>query len=350
MRLRLSIWAALALLCTDHAAAEVNRALIWAEEWPHTDFANRNVAFEEIESNLARDSIPSIDAPQFAPVSQVLVEDRKERRFPKLRGRYRRSMSNDTFSLSLRDPVISLEINGDARAYPLRIMMYHEIVNDVVGARPVAVTYCPLCNTAIVLDRIIDRKPVEFGTTGKLRHSDLIMYDRRTHSWWQQFTGKAIVGEKTGHRLERLPARLESYDSFIRRFPKGSVLIPPADSAAPYGRNPYFQYDTARRPFFYRGGAPSGIKPLARVVVVNQTAYALSLVQKKREIVEDGFRISWSEGQASALDTHEISEGRDVGNVVVQKLTRDGTWDDAPYDVTFAFTFHAFNPDGRWRY
>lgn len=338
------------LVFASPAGALADRAASWADEWPRTDFSKTSVVLKEIDSSVARDSIPSIDAPRFALIAEVLIEDGKNRRFPALRGRYRRSISENTFSLSLKDPVISVEIDGDARAYPLRIMMYHEIVNDIVGGRPVAVTYCPLCNTAIVFDRSINGEAVEFGTTGKLRHSDLVMYDRRTHSWWQQYTGKAIVGEMTGYRLERLVARLESYETFMHRFPNGRVLVGATGSRAPYGRNPYFQYDTARRPFLYRGGTPSGIKPLARVVVVNNTAYALSLVQEKLLIEEDGYQISWTEGQASALDSHNIADGRDVGNVVVQKLSDDGAWRDVSYDVTFAFTFHAFQPDGRWRF
>ena len=353
MRMLLSLLAVAGVLLTAPAMGqidrEIDRAGAWQKEWPRTDFTRHSAALNEIHSSVGRDTIPSIDDPRFAAIANVLIEDGDDRRFPAKRGRYRRSMSENTFSLSLNDPVITLEINGDARAYPLRIMMYHEIVNDVVGGRPVAVTYCPLCNTAIAFDRNLDGRPVEFGVTGKLRNSDLIMYDRRSDSWWQQFTGKAIVGTMTGHRLERLVARLESYENFMRRFPDGKVLIPESGSAAPYGKNPYFQYDTARRPFLYRGGTPSGIRPLARVIVVNDTAYALSLLQTERVIEEDGYRLSWSKGQASALDAHKIADGRDVGNVVVEKLGDDGAWRDAHYDVTFAFAFHAFKPDGRWR-
>lgn len=361
MRVLFSVWAVASLLFSSTAFGEsdgkvdrgidrgIDRAGAWQAEWPRTDFTKHSAPLNQILSSVSRDTIRSIDAPRFAAISNVQIEDGDKKRFPAQRGRYRRSMSSNSFSLSLRDPVITLEINGDARAYPLRIMMYHEIVNDIVGGRPVAVTYCPLCNTAIVFDRTIDGVPVEFGVTGKLRRSDLIMYDRRSDSWWQQFTGRAIVGAMTGHKLERLVARLESYESFMRRFPDGKVLVPDPDSTLRYGRNPYFQYDTARRPFLYRGDTPPGIRPLARVVVVNDTAYALSLLQKERIIEEDGYRLSWSKGQASALDTHKVADGRDVGNVVVEKQGADGAWRDASYDVTFAFAFHAFKPDGRWR-
>ncbi len=85
--------------------------------------------------------------------------------------------------------MIELTVGGETRAYPLQILIWHEIVNDELGGLPVAVTFCPLCNTAIAFDRRVEGRTLDFGTTGKLRHSDLVMYDRQTESWWQQFGG-----------------------------------------------------------------------------------------------------------------------------------------------------------------
>ena len=154
--------------------------------WAKTDFSQVAIPLSEVMSGgPPRDGIPPIDDPQFQPAAA----DR---------------------TLSAREPVVSIEINGDARAYPLRILIWHEIVNDIVGGKPVTVTYCPLCNAAIVFDRMVDGEAKDFGTTGLLRNSDLIMYDRQTESWWQQFTGKAIAGSQVGSSLKFLPARLES--------------------------------------------------------------------------------------------------------------------------------------------
>src|SRR6516164_5596033 len=90
---------------------------------------------------------------------------------------------------------------------------------------------------------------LDFGTTGKLRNSDLVMYDRQTESWWQQFTGEAIVGTLTGQQLRLIPSRLESLDRFRQRFPQGKALIPNNPNARNYGRNPYVGYDaTEQRP------------------------------------------------------------------------------------------------------
>ena len=305
-------------LLLSQAAADPDR---WRHEWPLTDFTKSSVDFAEILSGgPPKDGIPSIDAPSFVPVSQMA-------------------------DLAPQEPVIGLVIDGDARAYPLRILTWHEICNDVVGGVPVAVTYCPLCNAAIVYDRRVDGEATEFGTTGKLRHSDLVMYDRTTESWWQQFLGVAIVGQHTGKELRLLPSRLESWERFAGRHPDGKVLVPSDPNLRPYGQNPYVGYDSARQPFLYRGGYPEGIEPLARVVAVGDQAWALDLLRERGRVEAGDLILTWEPGQASALDAARIAEGQDVGNVVVQRRGSDGP-EDVAYDVTFAFVFHAFRPEG----
>ncbi|MGP1355283.1 DUF3179 domain-containing (seleno)protein, partial [Roseicyclus sp.] len=139
---------------------------------------------------VGRDGIPAIDDPEFLPAAE---EDR----------------------LSPREPVMTLAPEGEpARAYPLRYLTWHEIVNDVVAGRPVAVTFCPLCNTALVFDRRVDGEVLSFGVSGNLRHSDMIMFDRETESWWQQAVGEGIVGEHAGARLEPVVSWVESWESF----------------------------------------------------------------------------------------------------------------------------------------
>ena len=290
-------------------------------EWESTDFSKHSVDLDEIMSGgVCKDQIPSIDNPIFIPVAEAT-------------------------DIGPQEPVISLTVNGEARAYPLRILTWHEIVNDTIGGLPVAVTYCPLCNAAIVFERRVDDNVLEFGTTGKLRHSDLVMYDRQTGSWWQQFLGEAIVGELTGEKLRFLPARLESWERFATRHPDAQVQVPTNPGMRPYGANPYVGYDSARYPFLYRGDYPEGIEPMARVVAVGEQAWALSLLQAQGRIETGELVLSWEAGQNSALDTREIAAGRDVGNVTVQRIT-DGGLEDMPYDVTFAFVFHAFRPEG----
>ena len=147
-------------------------------------------------------------------------------------------------------------------------------MNDLVGGSPVSVTYCPLCNSSIVFDGLIDGKVFDFGTTGKLRKSDMVTYDRQTESWWQQFTGTGIVGDMTGKELKMLPARVESPAKFRARYPGGKVLVSNNPGFRPYGSNPYQGYDSAPRPFLYRGEMPKGIAPLAYVVKLGSQALA----------------------------------------------------------------------------
>jgi Protein of unknown function (DUF3179) len=305
----------------------------WRAEWPRTDFSKHTVSFAEIKSGgPRRDGIPPIDHP----------------RFEQLAGG---KPSGWAARLADVEPVISLAVGDDARAYPLRVLTWHEIVNDVVGERPVAVTYCPLCNTAIVFDRTSDGQILDFGTTGKLRHSDLVMYDRQSESWWQQFTGEAIVGTRSGQKLRILPSRLESFARFRERHPDGRVLVPNNPAARNYGANPYVGYDaTGRRPFLYDGTLPEGIEPMERVVAVETAAgrheaWALSLLRRQGRIEHGDLVLKWEAGQASALDKSSVAAGRDVGNVIVQRRQGD-TWVDVSYDVTFAFAFHAFRPGG----
>jgi hypothetical protein len=296
-----------------------------SETW-RTDFDIRSVDLGDIMSGgPSKDGIPAIDAPTFIAVEAA-------------------------DHLADNEPVIGLIIEGDARAYPLQVLMWHEIVNDSVGGVPVSVTYCPLCNAAVVFDRRVEGRVLDFGTTGRLRHSDLVMYDLQTESWWQQFLGEAIVGELTGTRLRTIPARLESFSRFRRRAPDGKVLVPGGPGLRRYGSNPYVRYDSAARPFLYRGEMPPGVAPLSRVVTVSRadggkTAWTLAFLRDRRRIeTDDGLVLTWEPGQSSALDTEAIASGIDVGNVVVQR--RSGTdLIDVAYGVDFAFAFHAFHPD-----
>ncbi len=298
---------------------------LWKIHGWQTDFSKHSVPYGEIFSGgPPRDGIPSIDDPVFVAPAKIT-------------------------NLGDMEPVIRLDLNGDIRAYPLQVLTWHEIVNDVVAGIPVAVTYCPLCNSAIVFDRRVDGKTLEFGTTGLLRNSDLVMYDRQTQSWWQQFIGKGIVGMYTGSSLKMLPARVEAYGRFKAAHPDGKVLIPNNPKMRSYGRNPYIQYDSRSAPYpLYRGSLPDDINPMARVVVIKEdgqpAAVSLQLLRDRQSIKVGDVTLTWSKGQNSALDTGVIAKGRDVGNVVA---TRQGAKGAEPvvHDITFAFVVHAFYPD-----
>ncbi len=294
----------------------------WAREWPKTDFETTSIEnwVEILSGGPPKDGIPAIDGP-------TMVNAVSEQR------------------IAAREPVITLEIDGQVpRAYPIRYLIWHEIVNDTVAGVPVAVTFCPLCNSGITFDRRVAGRTLSFGVTGKLRNSDMIMYDRETESWWQQATGEGIVGAMTGRDLTPLPSWMESWAEFTARNPDGLVMAEPA-YPRDYGRNPYRGYDGSARPFLYSGeDPPHGIPPLARVVRVGERAWPMTRLAKDGEVREAGIVITWREGQASALDNTSIGQGREVGTIRV----RDGKGRDLPHDVMFAFAYHAFWPDGVW--
>lgn len=288
----------------------------WSYEWKNTDFSKSSVDFKEILSGgPPKDGIPSIDSPQFVDLSDERIRD-----------------------MAPTEPVVGVIIDGEARAYPIAVLTWHEIVNDELAGVPITVTYCPLCNSSIVFDRRLDGRVLDFGTTGKLRNSDMVMYDRQTESWWQQYLGEAIVGELTGKRLKMLPSRLESFENFKNRAPNGRVLVPNDPTMRSYGQNPYAGYDSAGFPFLYRGDLPGYINPMIRVVVVDGKAWAFPLLIEKGAVKDGNLEITWSKGQNSALDARTISEGVDVGNITARRGGKD-----VVHDVTFAFVYHAFH-------
>jgi len=138
--------------------------------------------------------------------------------------------------------VLALEHNSVKRVYPLQIMTWHEIVNDVVGGDPIAVTYCPLCGSGIAYFRVIEGQPVKFGTSGKLFNSNLVMYDDKTDTYWQQIEGKAIVGELTGHELQSLSIDTVVWRDYKKLNPGAEVLSQNTGMNRDYGRDPYGSY------------------------------------------------------------------------------------------------------------
>ncbi len=265
-----------------------------------TDFTIRSVPYDEILSGgPPKDGIPAIDAPRFVSVQEA-----------------------DGW-LEPQEPVILVEVGDVAKAYPIQILMWHEIVNDVIGDVPLTVTFCPLCNTGIAFERTFDGQVLDFGTTGRLRFSNLIMYDRQTETWWQQATGDGIVGEFTGRRLTFVPASMVSWQDFKKAHPDGDVLSRNTGYSRDYGRNPYVGYDDVERsPFLYDGPeTPEALPPMARVVTVEiddeAVAYPFDLLKEAR-VVNDTVGdvpivVLWAPGTASALDAGSVAGGADVG-------------------------------------
>jgi hypothetical protein len=289
-----------------------------------TDFSKHSVPYSEILSGgPPKDGIPAIDEPQFVSVEEA-----------------------DAW-LKPQEPVILLQIDDDARAYPLQILMWHEIVNDVVGGVPVTVTFCPLCNTGIAFERTFEGQVLDFGTTGRLRFSNLIMYDRQTETWWQQANGEAIAGEFTGRRLTFRSASIIGWADFKAAHPDGKVLSRDTGFNRDYGRNPYIGYDDVNRsPFLYDSPrTPGQLPPMARVVTVEldgeAVAYPYDVLQEihvaNDTIADTLVGVFWAPGTASALDGAAVASGRDVGAGTVFSREFDGQ------TLSFRFDFK----DGR---
>ncbi len=295
-----------AILTTDNRSDRL-RSLTggWGTNW-----ALRTIDTSEILSGgPPRDGIPSIDMPHFVTPAEAEAW------------------------LADNEPVIFLEVNGDARAYPLQILIWHEIVNDTVGAVPVLITFCPLCNSALVFDRRIDGDVYEFGTSGLLRNSDLIMYDRTTESLWQQFTGDAIVGDKVGTQLTFLPSALISFADFKAAHPDGPVLSRETGYDRRYGENPYVGYDTVdQNPFLFTAPLDARLLPMTRVVTLSlgevDVAYPLDILAEAGVIHDrqngQDLVLFHTGGTASALGARVIADSKDVGATAVYDPNLDG--------------------------
>ena len=277
---------------------ELRAADLYPGEW-QTDFSKRSVPYAEIFSGgVPRDGIPPLDNPNFTTVADA---DRW---------------------LEGQEPVIAFELNGAAKAYPLQILTWHEIVNDTVGGIPVVATFCPLCNSAIVFERTLDGVVYDFGVSGNLRNSDLIMWDRQTESWWQQLTGAAIVGELTGQQLRLLPSSIVAWQDFKAAYPDAAVLSRDTGYRRNYGANPYVGYDRVDQPpFLFFGRQDDRLLPMERVaaLTVGDAAAAFPFALLKREGVVhyrvggQDLAVFFQPGARSALDGSSIADSKEVG-------------------------------------
>ncbi len=291
------------------------------------------------------------------------------------------------------EPVLALELSGEHRAYPVQILIWHEIVNDVVAGTPVAVTYCPLCNSALAFDRRLGDRLLTFGVSGLLYRSDLVMFDRQTESFWSQIEGRAIAGHLAGEQLKRLPIQTVAWSQWRAAHPDGQVLNRDTGFKRDYGRNPYIGYDNASDdPFLFAGDPDPRLAPKERIIGLGEadgdpTALVAASVASERVVaVTVGGQpvVLWAtSGLRSALDTEDVATGRLVAATGAfdpllggQHLTfvpadadtfvdeqTGSTWDilgravsgplagenlkSIPHLDTFWFAWAAFHPDTR---
>lgn len=297
--------ALLLLHCADENGMSDNDVPGFSTTGWKTDFSIHSVPYNEIISGgPPRDGIPPIDDPKFVTPfeADAWLED--------------------------TEPLIALKIGDKVKGYPLQILIWHEIVNDNLKDIPLAVTFCPLCYTALVFRRPeIDGELLTFGTSGKLRNSDLIMWDRQTESWWQQFTGDAIIGRLTGTRLERIPSTIMSWRIFKGTYPDAQVLSKNTGFSRRYGSNPYPGYDDVNeKPFLYTGSFDPRLEAMARIIGIEtesgESTYITLDRMKREKVIHESLGdtkivVFWQKGTASAVDTSEIALGKDIGTTSV---------------------------------
>jgi len=297
--------------------------------------------------------------------------------------------------LAADEPVILFELAGEAKIYPLQILTWHEIANDVVGGVPVVVTFCPLCNSALAFDRripltsetqdlvtnlnpraqpqplddtylqaydemtgeassVVSGLEVTFGVSGLLFNSNLIMFDTETSTLWLQLLGQGNVGTLTDTSLLRYPAQIVSFQEARDAFPEAKVLSRDTGFPHAYGRNPYVGYDSVGQPpFLFRSGngqfkdIDGRLPAQERVVSVSlrgeDVAYPFSVLSQVRtindEVAGETVAVFWSEGTTSALDGVSIADSKDIGSVGIFSSEVDGN------TLTFTWTGEAFQDD-----
>ena len=306
---------------TPSGPLDTNHVRALFGDWPNTDPTTLTVdPTEIIRGCFGKDCIAALDV-----VDEVSIRNPKggEAQF--------RSLTEAVITDEM--PIAYITINGQTRGYPLAIMMWHEIVNDNVGGVPVAITFCPLCNTAISFERTVDGQILDFGVSGNLRHSDLIMFDRQTESWWQQATGEAIAGVHAGTNLEPIVTSVVAFSAFKAAYPDADVLSAQTGFNRAYGINPYIGYDRiGSRPFLFRGGIDSRLPGLERVVTLGfndeQLAVpflALQSVLAANVIVgETPVAVLWAPGTNTALGGEIISSAADIGAAIAYSPIVDG--------------------------
>jgi Protein of unknown function (DUF3179) len=285
------------------AQQEVNKVY---QKW-QTDKSKHSVDLNEFRALLKRDGIPPIYKPKF----------------------WTQKEAGTTFFE--HEPIIAVELNGEARAYPLSILMFHEIVNDEMQGTPFIATFCPLCNASVVFDRRLNFKGknylLDIGVSGMLRNSDMVMWDHQTETWWQQFTGEGLVGELTGAELTMLPSQVISVKDFFSNYPQGKILSTDNGISTDYSQNPYVNYDdlSNKKPRLFFGDVDNRLPAMERIISIPFSSvdriYPLSIITQKGVINDNAddrqIVIFYQQGTVSVLDKREIKSSKDVGAVTV---------------------------------
>ena len=332
-----------------------------------TDWSKKSIPISELVKSVEKDAIRSIDKPSFVSPAEA------------------------SSWLAPREPVMVFEYQGEARAYPLQILLFHELVNDQIADLPFLVSFCPLCNSGLIFDRRVDGEVYEFGVAGLLRQSDMVMYDRQTESLWQQISGEALAGELTGSHLRLLTSPTVSFQTFRSAHPTGQVLSRDTGFAAPYGESLYVDHEFGRRDVMpVRLDQPLPVQPFERLLAVTiggrSRAYPFRYLRQwgvlEGRIKKERFVVFFEPGMVSAMDKARVSASREVGAAgafspiaggnrlkfhrkngrILDKKT-GSAWNalghcvegplagtklkSVPHQMMFAFAWYAFHPETR---
>ncbi len=276
------------------------------------DVSTATISISDIHSGgPPKDGIPALTSPEMLPAARVGY-------------------------LTPNDRVVGVSIGGKARAYPLRILNWHELINDRVGGVPVLVTYCPLCDSAVVFDRRVDGTAREFGVSGLLYNSNVLMYDRgsRSPSLWSQLAAKAVAGPYVGRSLKSVPAELVKWSQWKKTHPNSVVMSTNTGHRRPYDRNPYgayFSQDTLMFPV----SRSSSHKPKDPVLGVwtargDAKAYRLADLGNSSRVIND------------VIAGKPIQLQYDAGQRTLRVVKAHP---DLQWAYAFWFAWYAFRPD-----
>ncbi len=295
------------------AAAAAQRAQLVPAEWREaqgwrTDWSNYIVHPDSLTLLGDRKSIPSLDNPKFETIESA--------------GRW----------LNDREPVAVVSIRGDVRAYPVQIMMSHDIANDVVGGQPIVVTFCILCGSSMAFDRRFDGQVLEFSFAGAVHNANLVIYDHQTETLWGQVVGQGLIGKYAGERLKFVPAPVMSFKEFKENEPDGRVLSRDTGFDLEYGKGRMTDYDTsAPIARVFRWKVDQRLEAKERVMVIENgddiVAVPYSALSERKVITTDvggeEYVVLWGPGTAS-IYAERTADGIDVGAAIAYSPVVDG--------------------------
>ena len=274
------------------------------------DLSNASIPLEEIErGGPPRDGIPAIDAPRFVAAAQASF-------------------------LRPESRVLGIALGGVAKAYPIAILNWHEIVNDRIGDQPLLVTFCPLCGTGMAFRPQARGRTLRFGVSGLLHNSDLLLYDRETESLWSQLIGTAITGTLRGERLPALAASHTTWREWRNRHPATLVLSQETGHLRDYGRDPYAGYEKSEQLLFSVRNSSARYHPKEQVLGIElgalRKAYPFAELQRARLPLRD------------RIGDQDVTVEFDAENRTGRVLDAAGR--ELPSVISFWFAWYAFHP------